>query len=56
MMPDLSLTADAKLQRLGLLPLREKLMLNKAVLVFKACRNLAPHYLKDTTVVPRRDL
>ena len=27
MMPDLSLTTDAKLQHLGLLPLREKLML-----------------------------
>ena len=27
MMPDLSLTTDSKLQRLGLLPLREKLML-----------------------------
>ena len=45
MMPDLSLTTDAKLQHLGLLPLREKLMLNKVVLVFKACRNLAPQYL-----------
>ena len=30
MMPDLSLTTDAKLQHLGLLPLREKLMLNKS--------------------------
>ena len=47
MMPDLSLTTDAKLQRLGLLPLREKLMLNKAVPVFKAFRNLAPKYLKN---------
>ena len=47
MMPDLSLTTDAKLQHLGLLPLREKLMLNKAVLVFKAFQNLAPQYLKD---------
>ena len=47
MMPDLSLTTDAKLQHLRLLPLREKLMLNKAVLVFKACRNSAPQYLKD---------
>ena len=61
MMPDLSLTTNAKLQHLGLLPLREKLMLNKAVLVFKAFRNLAPQYLKDiflfaTTVVPHRDL
>ena len=47
MMPDLSFTTDAKLERLGLLPLREKLMLNKAVLVFKAFRNPAPQYLKD---------
>ena len=47
MMPDLSLTTDAKLQHLGLLPLREKLMLNKAVLVFKAFRSLAPQHLKD---------
>ena len=47
MMPDLSLTTDAKLQHLGLLPLREKLMLNKAVLFLKAFRNLAPQYLKD---------
>ena len=46
-MPDLSLTTDAKLQHLRLLPLREKLMLNKAVLVFKAFRNLAPQYFKD---------
>ena len=47
MMPDSSLTTDAKLQHLGLLPLREKLMLNKAVLVFKAFRNLASLYFKD---------
>ena len=47
MMPDLSLTTDAKLQHLRLLPLREKLMLNKAVLVFSAFQNLAPQYLKD---------
>ena len=47
MMPDLSLTTDAKLQHLGLHPLREKLMLNKDVLVFKAFRNLPPQYLKD---------
>ena len=46
-MPDLSLTTDAKLQHLGLLPLREKFMLNKAMLIFKAFRNLAPQYLKD---------
>ena len=44
MLPDPS-TTEAKIQRLGLLPLREKLMFNKAVLVFKACRNLAPQYL-----------
>ena len=33
MMPDLSLITDAKLQHLGLLPLREKLVFNKAELV-----------------------
>ena len=36
MMPDLSLATDAKPQHLGLLPFREKLMLNKAVLVFES--------------------
>ena len=45
MLSDPSTTTEAKIQRLGLLPLREKLMFNKAVLVFKACRNLAPQYL-----------
>ena len=48
MMPDLSLITDAKLQHLGLLPLREKLVFNKAELVlFKACHNMAPQYLED---------
>ena len=47
MMTDLSLTTDAKLHHLGLLSLQEKLTFNKAVLVFKACRNLAPQYLND---------
>ena len=69
-MPDSSLTTDAKLQHLGLLPLREKLMLNKAVLAFKAFQDLAPQYLKDLFIChnsrapsrsmilpkPRRDL
>ena len=47
MMTDLSLTTDAKLHHLGLLSLQEKLTFNKAVLVFKACRNLAPQYLNE---------
>ena len=51
MMPEISLRTDAQLQRLRLLPLREKLMLNKAVLVFKACRNPASqYYLKDLSI------
>ena len=45
MLPDPFTTTEAKIQHLGLLPLREKLIVNKAVLVFKACRNLAPQYL-----------
>ena len=45
MLPDPSTTTKAKIQRLGLLPLREKRMFNKAVLVFKASTNLAPQYL-----------
>ena len=45
--PELSLTTDAKLQPLGLLPLGERRMLNKAMRVFRAYRNLAPQYLKD---------
>ena len=36
MIYDSSLTNDTKLRYLGLLPLKEKLMFNKAVLVFKA--------------------
>ena len=40
-------TTDTKLRYLGLLPLKEKLMFNKAVLVFKAYKNLAPPYLKQ---------
>ena len=32
---------------LGILPLKEKLMFNKAVLVFKAYKDLAPPYLKQ---------
>ena len=47
MISDLSFTTDAKLQHLGLLPLREEFMLNKAVLVFKAYWNLAPQCLRD---------
>ena len=47
MISDYSLTTDTKLLYLGLLPLKEKLMFNKAVLGFKAYRNLAPPYLKQ---------
>ena len=42
MISDSSLTTDTKPQYLGLLPLKEKLMFNKAVFVFKAYKNLAP--------------
>ena len=45
-----SLTTDTKLRYLGLLPLKEKLMFNKAVLVFKSYKNLAPPYLKQVFV------
>ena len=38
---------DTKLRYLGLFPLKEKLMFNKAVLVFKACIKHAPPYLKQ---------
>ena len=41
MIPDLSLTTDARLQHVELLSFQQKLTLNKAVLVFKACPNLA---------------
>ena len=47
MISDSSLSTDTKLRYLGLLPLKEKLMFNKAVVVFKACKNLAPPYLKQ---------
>ena len=44
---DSSLPTDTKLRYLGILPLKEKLMFNKAVLVFKTYKNLAPQYLKQ---------
>ena len=47
MISDSSLTANTKLRYLGLLPLKEKLMINKAVFVFIAYKNLAPPYLKQ---------
>ena len=47
MISDSSLTTDTKLRYLGLLPFKEKLMFNKAVLVFKVYINLAPPYLKQ---------
>ena len=47
MISDSSLSTDTKLRYLGLLPLKEKLMFNKAVLVFKTYKNLAPLYLKE---------
>ena len=47
-----SLSIDTKLRYLGILPLKEKLMFNKAVLVFKACKNLAPPYLKTALYLP----
>ena len=47
MIADSFLTTDTKLRYLGLHPLKEKLMFNKAVLGFKAYRNLAPPYLKQ---------
>ena len=48
MISDSSLTtSDTKLQVLGLVPLKEKLMFNKAVLVFKAYTNFVPLYLKQ---------
>ena len=40
-------STDTKLRYLGILPLKEKLMFNKAVLVFKAYKNLALPYLKQ---------
>ena len=47
MISDFSLSTDTKLRYLGKLPLKEKLMFNKEVLVFKAYKNLAPPYLKQ---------
>ena len=47
---DSSLTTDTKLRYLGLLPLKEKFMFNKALLVFKAYINLAPPYLKQLSI------
>ena len=41
---DPSLTTGTKLRYSGLLTLKEKFMFNKAVLVFKTYRNLAPPY------------
>ena len=40
MISDSSLSTDTKLRYLGILPLKEKLMFNKAALVFKAYTNL----------------
>ena len=37
-----SLATDTKLRYLQIIPLKEKLMFNNAVLLFKACKNLAP--------------
>ena len=42
MISDSSLTTDTKLRYLGLLPLKEKLTFNKAVLVFKAYKSCDP--------------
>ena len=50
MISDSSLTTDTKLRYLGPLPLKEKRMLNEAVLAFKAYRNLAPPYLKQVFI------
>ena len=46
MISDSSLTTDTTQRYLGLCRLKEKLMFNKAMLVFKAYKNLAPPYLK----------
>ena len=47
MISNSSLTTDTKLRYLGLLSLKEKLnMFNKAVLLFKAYKHLAPPYLE----------
>ena len=47
MVSDSSLTTDTQLRYLVLLRLKEKLMFNKTVLIFKAYKNLAPPYLKQ---------
>ena len=47
MISDSSLSTDTELRFLGILPLKEKVMFNKAVLVFKAYKNLAPPYLQQ---------
>ena len=47
MISDSNLSTDTKLRYLGILLLKEKLMFNKAVLVFKAYKNRAPPYLKQ---------
>ena len=47
---DSSLSTNTKLRYLGILPLKEKLMFNKAVLVFKAYQNFAPPYLKQVFI------
>ena len=47
MISDSSLTTNTKLRYLGLLPHKEMFMFNKAVLVFKAYKNLVPPYLKQ---------
>ena len=52
MIPDSSLSTGTKLRYLGILPLKEKLMFNKAMLVFKAYKNLAAPYLKQLLSVP----
>ena len=50
MITDSSISTDAKLRYLGIPPLKEKLMFNKAVLVFKAHKTLAPPYLKSLLI------
>ena len=47
MISDSYLSTDTKLRYLGILLLKEKLMFNRAVLVFKAYKNRAPPYLKQ---------
>ena len=47
MTSDSSLSTDTKLRYLEILPLKQKLMFSKALLVFKTYTNLAPPYLKQ---------